>query len=64
LVQFVEGSLLCPSDFSNPPPGFDQSCQNSCSTGPNAGAIVGPGMLTSGEASSYVVAGIYFGHQN
>jgi len=58
------GAQLCSLGSSNPPPMFDQSCRNSCSTGADAGALVGPGVLTSGDASSYDVAAIYFGHQN
>ena len=67
LVQQLANAVSpsCPSTYKgNIPPPFDQSCQNSCSTGANAGEIVGPGVLTSGEASQYDVAGIYFGHQN
>jgi len=63
LIQLVEVTPLCSSQ-STPPPFFDQSCQNSCIIGSDAGAIVGPGVLTSGEASTYSVAGIYFGHQD
>mmetsp|Transcript_6242 Transcript_6242/g.14731 ORF Transcript_6242/g.14731 Transcript_6242/m.14731 type:complete len:86 (+) Transcript_6242:272-529(+) len=65
LLGRVGGSPSCPSAYEGTvPPPFDQSCQNACSTGADAGALVGPGVLTSGEASPYDVAGIYFGHQN
>jgi len=59
----VNASASCPSlAFESLP--FDQSCQNACLNGANAGELVGPGILTSGEASKYNVAGFYFGHQN
>jgi len=59
---------LSPSCPSGPKsvvaPPFEQSCQNHCSFGANAGEIVGPAVLKSGDASGYEVAAIYFGHQN
>jgi len=59
----VDASASCPSAIEQDLP-FDQSCQNACLDGPNAGELVGPGMLKSGETSKYNVAGFYFGHQN
>jgi len=67
LLQLVDADVSpsCPLTYEGSfPPPFDQSCQNSCSTGANAGEIVGPGVLTSGEASKYDVAAIYLGYQN
>ncbi len=61
-ARLVGASPSCPST-SSIPASFDQSCQNSCTTGPDAGALVGPGVL-SDVASTYSVAAIYFGYQN
>lgn len=63
LVRLAEASPSCPS-IADVVPSFDHSCQNSCNVGADAGALVGPGVLSSGEASTYEVAGIYFGYQN
>jgi len=66
LVQQSANALSpsCSTTYEGNIPPFDQTCQNSCSTGANAGELVGPGVLTSGEARQYDVAGLYFGHQN
>mmetsp|Transcript_15449 Transcript_15449/g.17680 ORF Transcript_15449/g.17680 Transcript_15449/m.17680 type:complete len:82 (-) Transcript_15449:446-691(-) len=55
----VNASASCPSGKGSLP--FTQSCQNAC---PDGELVVGPGILTSGGASKYNVAGFYFGHQN
>jgi len=56
----VNASASCPSLAEKKSLPFNQSCQNACLDG----ELVGPGILTSGEASKYNVAGFYFGHQN
>lgn len=62
-ARLVGACRLCPST-SSIPTSFDQSCQNACSTGAEMGALVGPGVLSSGDASTYDVAAFYFGYQS
>jgi hypothetical protein len=62
-LRMVEASPSCPST-ANFPPSFNQACLNVCSTGSDAGHLVGPYVLSSGEPTPYDVAGFYFGHQN
>ena len=61
-ARLAEASPSCPKTLDVTLP-FDQSCMNSCSTGPDPGALVGPSLLDSGEADAYDVAAIYFGQQ-
>lgn len=62
-ARLVGACSVCPS-LDIPPLTFDQSCQNTCSTGAETGALVGPGVLSSGDASTYDVAAFYFGYQS
>jgi hypothetical protein len=62
LVSLAEASQLCSSEA--PPLSFDQACQNTCSTGPEPGALVGPGAFFGREICPYDIAAIYFGYQN
>lgn len=61
-ARLADASPFCPRTLDVALP-FDQSCMNSCSTGPDPGSLVGPSLLDSGEADAYDVAAIYFGLQ-